>query len=283
MPELKPDVSDSHLPDPDRVPDPSPVRSAGSSTNKTDPFDSLFKMSTTAGLGSADYVAINGTSIAAVLLGITSALVLFGSLLLLLIPVAGIICAILAFRQIRSSNGTQTGRGLAAVGLLLSLGLGGFYVTNGALTTIHNRSDEQHVIALIEQFGDFIHAEKYNAAYQLCDDRFTGRVSEAQFAEKWKAANSNPIYGSIQKMDWNQLLKFDDDPVTGERICSGMVLLSFAKVPGQERMGMAFRLLDGKWWVDDLPSLFPQDQAPSPGGRPPAAPANPAGPPAPKP
>jgi hypothetical protein len=240
-------------------------------------------MSTTAGLGSAEYVAINGTAIAAVLLGIASALVLFGSLLLLLIPAAGIICAILAFRKIKDSNGTQTGRGLAAVGLLLSLGLGGFYVANETLTAIHNRSDEQHVIALIEQFGNLIHAEKYDAAYQLCDDHFTGRVSPAQFAEKWKAANSNPIYGGIQKMEWNQLLKFENDPVTNERTCSGMVLMSFAKVSGQERAGMVFRLLNGKWWIDDLPTMFPQEPTgPGGGGRPPAAPSGPAGPPAPK-
>src|SRR3989442_50419 len=93
-----------------------------------DPFLKLHKMSTTAGLGSGDYVAINGTAIASLLLGIASALVLFGAHLLLLIPLAGVVCGILAFRQIADSNGTQTGRGLAAVGLLLSLGFGGFSI-----------------------------------------------------------------------------------------------------------------------------------------------------------
>ena len=83
-----------------------------------DPFLQLHKMSTTAGLGSADYVAINGTALAAILLGIVSAFMLLNSAVLLVFPIAGIFCGLLAFRQINHSNGTQTGRVLAGVGLL---------------------------------------------------------------------------------------------------------------------------------------------------------------------
>ena len=54
-------------------------------------------MSTTAGLGSGDYVAINGTAIIAILLGVASAIVLFDSKMLLIVPLAGVVCAILAF------------------------------------------------------------------------------------------------------------------------------------------------------------------------------------------
>ena len=103
------------------------TESSGSNINRgdADPFAHLHKMSTTAGLGSGDYVAINGTAIAAILLGVCSALVLFNSLIFLLIPLLGVIAAIVAFKQISASNGTQTGREVAAIGMLLSfLGLG---------------------------------------------------------------------------------------------------------------------------------------------------------------
>ena len=98
-----------------------------------DPFLSLHKMSTTAGLGSADYVAINGTALATIILGIASAVVLFDNNLLLLIPLAAVVCGVLAFVQITQSNGTQTGKLLVVAGVLLALGFRRFCrVTAGA-------------------------------------------------------------------------------------------------------------------------------------------------------
>src|SRR5947207_11805007 len=92
----------------------------------------LHKMSTTAGVTNAGYVAVNHTAIAAVLLGLASALAFFGWLLLV-VPVVGIIFAIVAIRQINDSSGTQTGRGLAYVGLLFCLLLGGGAIFMGAM------------------------------------------------------------------------------------------------------------------------------------------------------
>src|SRR6476646_9155703 len=89
-----------------------------------DPLAGLHKMSTTAGVTNLDYVAVNQTAIAAVLIGLLSVVSFFGHLLLV-IPVVGVIFAIVALRQISNSNGTQTGKGLALLALLLCLGLGG--------------------------------------------------------------------------------------------------------------------------------------------------------------
>ena len=97
-------------------------------------------MSTTAGLGSGDYVAINGAAIASILIGVGSAIVLFDSKMLLVVPLAGIVCAILAWVQISQSNGTQTGRAVAAIGMLLSLGFGGFYTAKSVYSVIHNQA-----------------------------------------------------------------------------------------------------------------------------------------------
>ncbi len=217
-------------------------------------------MSTTAGLGSGDYVAINGTALASVLLGIASAFMLLNSAVLLVLPVAGAFCGFLALRQINQSNGTQTGRGLAGVGLLLSLGFGGFYTVSQSVDGIRNRSDRNQVIALIDQFSQFIKKSEYHSAYNLCDQRFQQRVTEATFTERWKASNSSPIIGSITLMEWNQLLDFNDDPVTRDRLATTMIMIHFAKVAGVDRQGTIFRKIDGQWWIDDMPGMFPPQQ-----------------------
>src|SRR3954452_11695166 len=86
----------------------------------TDPLSSLYKMSRTAGLGTTEYVAINGAAVTAAILGLASALAIMADVLLV-IPLVGIIFAIVALRQISHSSGTQGGRALAWAGLVLSL------------------------------------------------------------------------------------------------------------------------------------------------------------------
>src|SRR5438552_694692 len=104
----------------------------------------LHKMSTTAGVTNAGYVAVNYTAIVAVLLGLASALAFFGWLLLV-VPVVGIIFALVAIRQINDSSGTQTGRGLAYIGLLLCLLLGGSAIAMGAMQIAGVRGDEKAI------------------------------------------------------------------------------------------------------------------------------------------
>src|SRR3954471_20757728 len=81
-----------------------------------DPLHNLYRMSRTAGLGSGDYVAINNTAILSLILGLAGVLsVLYP--LLLVVSAAALVCGILALVQIRSSNGTQSGRAFAALGI----------------------------------------------------------------------------------------------------------------------------------------------------------------------
>jgi hypothetical protein len=71
-----------------------------------DPLARLKKMSTTAGIGyGQEYVAVNPVAVAALLLGVGSLLVFLHDVLLL-IPLAGVVCAVIAWRQISNSNGT---------------------------------------------------------------------------------------------------------------------------------------------------------------------------------
>jgi hypothetical protein len=250
-------------------------------------------MSTTAGLGSGDYVAINATSIAALLLGIVSALVLFGAWLLLLIPLAGIVCGVLAFRQISDSNGTQTGKGLAGIGLLLSLVFGGIFVGKESIETVRSMSDSRQVDALINKFETDIKGDKYDDAYQsLLDDHFKGRVPQATFVNLWKLYNGRPMLGRITSIH-SKLLKFENDAVTDDRLGSGLVLIDFEKVKGEDRQGMVFRKVNDQWLIDDMPNLFQAPSQGQPGGGGGGAagapqksttevPSTPAGPPAPK-
>jgi hypothetical protein len=223
-----------------------------------DPFSHLHKMSTTAGLGSGDYVAINGTAIAAILLGVGSALVLFNNVIFLLVPLLGVAATILAFKQISQSNGTQTGREVAAIGLLLSLGFGGFYGATTVYSTVRNRSDQEQIVANVRKLGELVKTRNYPEAYSLFDDRFKKHVSLAQFSTGWGRLSASPILGEVQRLDWNKLLGFDVDPVDGARLANGMMLL-YAKPVEPIRLNMGFRFEGGSWLVDQMPQMFPAD------------------------
>ncbi len=115
MPELQPQTSSGGRDSATSLP-----------AGQDDALSRLARMSTTAGVGSGDYVAINTLAIASTLLGLGSMIVpLLGPYLLQIIPLAAIVTALVAWRQIKRSNGTQTGRGLAAAGILLALLFGG--------------------------------------------------------------------------------------------------------------------------------------------------------------
>jgi positive regulator of sigma E activity len=223
-----------------------------------DPFSHLHKMSTTAGLGSGDYVAISGTAIAAILLGVCSALVLFDSPIFLIVPLIGLIAAVAAFVQISHSNGTQTGRELAAVGLLLCLGFGGFYTCKTVYSALRNRSDEQQIVTTAHRLGELLKNQSYIDAYALMDDRFRQRVPLAQFETAWQRMSASPILGGIQRLDWNERLVFDTDAVDGSQVATGMMKL-YARPAEPIRLGMAFRSENGSWLVDQIPDLYPAD------------------------
>jgi hypothetical protein len=229
-----------------------------------DPFSHLHKMSTTAGLGSGDYVAINGTAIAAILLGVGSALVLFNNPIFLLIPLFGLIAAILAFKQISASNGTQTGREVAALGLLLSIGFGGFFGAKSVYLTYRDGTDQDQIVSNVRKLGDLVKANSYPEAYALLDDRFKKRLTLPEFENGWRRMTSSPLIGTVQSMDWNKLLSFDVDPVDGSRLGMGMMLLK-ARPNEPIRMNMVFRNEGNGWLIDQIPQMFPPPSAPAAG------------------
>src|SRR5436190_13265608 len=157
-----------------------PASASSGSNNADDSLAHMHKMSTTAGVGTTEYVAINPVSVAAVFLGLASALALMDEVLLAF-PAAAIVCAIIALVQIRRSGGTQTGRRLAWIGIVLALvfiaSVGGRAIAQRA----RNRADEQQIDAVIKKLSDAVTAGDYDAAYGLFGDRFQQRVPKAQF------------------------------------------------------------------------------------------------------
>src|SRR5436190_14896459 len=103
-----------------------------------DPLAHLHKMSTTAGLGSTDYVAISPTAILALVSGLACFFFLFDldQPILLIIPLTALVTGFVAFRQIAKSNGTQAGRGIASLGMLLGVVFIGLFIARIVSTSL---------------------------------------------------------------------------------------------------------------------------------------------------
>ena len=253
-------------------------------TTEDDPFSHLHKMSTTAGLGSGDYVAISGPAIACMLLGVASALVLFDASIFLILPALGLFCGVWGWISIAQSNGTQTGREIAVLGMLLSLGFGGYFTLNRTLSSMKTHANESQIVNLLHDLGSDLkeagsqqaqadhpkakqsdeerldHLQKaeqaYHAAYELFDSDFHSKFPEPQFAGAWTHVNSNPYWGFISRIDWNKVLSFDVNPVDGSQQATGMILFYITKSNEPLRLSMGFRNDHGKWLVDQLPDFF---------------------------
>jgi hypothetical protein len=238
-----------------------------------DPLARLKKMSTTAGVGSQEYVAVNPAAVAALLLGVASLLV-FVHDVLLLIPLAGIVCAVIAWRQIRNSNGTQTGRLMALAGLVLCLAVAGGRLAWKAVGGWSNRADNAEIQRLISELGTHLSHQEYQAGYDLFTPRFKQRVSPQKFADAYKDMQANPVGGGIKGMEWNRLVEFEEDRQSKTRLAYTMAFFSFNNAPEPGRVSVVLLKEGGRWLIDDLPSLFPREKKPARG----AAAADPAGP-----
>src|SRR6476620_7587606 len=117
-----------------------------------DPLSSLYKMSRTAGLGTTEYVAINGAAVTAAILGVASSLALMADILLV-IPLVGLVFAIVAIRQISYSNGMQGGKLLAWGGLVLCLAFAGIVVGGEVKEQMGHRSDTEQIVGVLDQFS----------------------------------------------------------------------------------------------------------------------------------
>jgi hypothetical protein len=214
-------------------------------------------MSATAGVGTQEYVAINPTAVTSLIIGLGSILVFLSSVLLV-IPLAGLICGIIAAVQVRRSNGTQTGMGLAVGGILLCLGLGGGRAGYQLLREFHTSNDEKEIARLMDGLGAEINAGHYDQAYAMFGERFHNRISRATFEETFKRFHILSDVGDLQSIEWNgKSMIFEDEPGNDVTIASGMAMFKFAAMPAPSRSVITFEKIDGKWQVNDMEGLFP--------------------------
>lgn len=235
---------------------------AGSSASGSgqDALSHLYHMSTTAGVGSQDYVAINPTSIAALLLGLGSAVIVLGNILLL-VPAIGIVCAIVALIQIGRSNQTQTGRGLAISGLVLCVLFAGGRLGFGAYQRVRAANDEKRLTQLMHELGDDLQAGKYEQAYALFDDRFHARVDMPEFTNEFDNFVKVGI-GRIVSIDWNrQGMEFEQTPDSATTYATAMGLFRFASGGQPTRLVIQFDKINGQWKITSIPNLFPNKKS----------------------
>lgn len=224
-----------------------------------DPLSHLHKMSTTAGLGTTEYVAVNAVAVFALIFGLASVLAIVDSILLI-VPVAGLCCAVLALRQISQSNGTQTGRLLAVVGLVLSLAFGGYVVGNHLTEASRTRADREQISALVDAFGKDVIAGRYAEAYARLAPRLTARVTPEQFERTMAPRREFAVYGKLDSVKTSSLFHFQTDPSTGARVGAVRINFKYANVEQPAQEDAIFRKIDGKWMLEDMPEIFPSQQ-----------------------
>lgn len=230
----------------------SPSASAGD-----DQLSHLHKMSTTAGLGSTEYVAVNGAAVAAVLLGLASGLTLLEEFLLI-IPLVCVVVSVVAWRQIAHSNGTETGKGLIVIGLLCAIGFGGFVVVRDATEGIRTRADRQAIGKVIADFGEKAKAGDFAGAYGLFSERFTQRVSQTEFSERLKFMRQSELYGKLKQVTWNGLVDFTTDESTNTRYGVAKMVVELEKTGFDDTL--TFRKVGERWVIDGMNNLFPPPQ-----------------------
>jgi hypothetical protein len=182
-----------------------PRKTTDSASEPPDPIANLHKMSTTAGVGSQDYVAINNAAIVSVILGLCTALAFLG-IPFLIVGAAGIVSGIIAIVQIRHSNGTQGGMGLAILGMLLSLAIAGSVATANILDWQRQRDDKAEINKVLEQLGQYVASDQYEKAYQLFSPEFQAMFKFQIFRDQLQAYQQ--YFGKIEGMTSNDAFLF---------------------------------------------------------------------------
>jgi hypothetical protein len=222
-----------------------------------DPLAKLHRMSTTAGVASQQYVAVNTTAIIAVTLGVASSAALIDKVMLF-IPAVGIIVALMAWRQIHNSNGTETGTPLAILGLLLCALIGGSVTARSIADYNHIRQDERQMTAIIDQLGADIKAKRYEAAYQRFNIVFRQRVSLQTFTGHLEYYQRPNVNGPLKSMEWNGITPIYETVKGGnESVAVMSVILRFENLDNG-RFTFVFRNAGNGWTLEDMPDVFSQ-------------------------
>jgi len=238
----------------------------------------LHKMSMTAGLGSGDYVAINLLSVVSVMFGLASLLALMDHIMVI-IPMAGIVLAIVSLRQIHHSNGTQTGQLAAWAGLALCVLIGGGILTSEAVWYFQTSQDRAQIKQLVQRLSDDLRENKYDDAYDLFDRKFKDRINKKDFIAHLNAIENNPQVPSIDNLKAGSIA-VDIDKATERRKAETALIPHFKGWAGitDDRLDASFADTESAGWkIAAIPAFFTSKQhsappgANLPGGAPPGA------------
>lgn len=220
-------------------------------------LDRLKKMSTTAGLGSGDYAAINTLAVIALTAALLGGLAALLWVAMLAVPVVAAVVAVVAVRQIRDSNGTQTGRREALAALLISLGVVGYVVGGRVLNDLRTKPDREEILGVISEFDKAMAANEPGRAYQLTTPAFRTRVAEKKWRAMFAEFEAVPELGAIVGVNWNNVpLAFEEGPQGGNRLAYANVLFRYRRGAEPGRLTLAFARVDGKWLINNIEKLF---------------------------
>ncbi len=246
-------------------PHPQADRTAGANGDGADPLAKLHRMSRTAGLGTQDYVAINVAAVVSALLGLASVLALVTSLLLV-IPVAGVICGLVALYQIKDSNGTQTGAPAAWVGILLSVLFAALVGGRVVLDNMRTRSDREQVIAAVDEFGRKLAASDFRGAYDTFSKRLQDRVPFSEFEAQMRSRYAHERHGKITSLRSKGRVMIETDAESGARFATTQLRIEMQHAPPDEPTMMLVN--EGPGWRIEAWGWFPpRPQQISPAGR----------------
>ncbi len=208
-------------------------------------------MSTTAGVGLGEYRAVNGLAVTALVLGIASWMSWLHPMLFLL-PLLGVMFGVLAIVQVRRSNGTQSGGGLATAGMILSLGLGGWAMLALMGERAELRNNRAEIAELAEGFGIALAAGNFDAAYDLTDVNFQRRVTREAFRTvlTGEQARLRGIRGAGTN-NRARITTLPDSPATAEAVLDVETGLG---QPLRQNVGLIRR--EEGWRFTELPAWF---------------------------
>ena len=212
-------------------------------TPQSDPLAKLHRMSTTAGVGSQEYVAINTVAIWTLILGLASvAVVLFESWPLLVVPLAAVVLAVIGLRQIARSNGTQAGRLVAIGGIVLAVGFSGLYGAREYQATTADAADRAAVDTVIRDLGEALAADDYAKAYEQFDYIYRARVSPEQFKAYWSTFHNGAL-GRLKSMQSTNKANFSQ--IEQGKVAETMAIIAFEKGTWEERRRFMLLQRDG--------------------------------------
>ncbi len=231
--------------------------------NSDDPIASLYKMSTTAGMGAGDYVEVNKTAVAAASLAVVSLLAFLGWPFLLLGLVA-VLCGMAALRQIRNSNGTQGGRLVAWFGILGAVAVAGGLVTVEMVRQADDAANGRQINALLDQFSKAMAAGDYEKARSLFVPEFQQKVSLEKFKAAWGTAAEMERLGRFVSLRSNDRYGFTEGKGGSVYFGFTMGVSKFEKFSGDVGVIFAARDERGQWQLYNVPRIFGDKLLPAP-------------------